>query len=102
MNILHADAVLGGFKQKREEMVMPVIASILILSYVGTAGLRPLLLYDKQFVKRSVKFWVSRMKNTRLVSNVSDRDIEVGFAQKLQGGTETSRRFKFSAMPTSL
>jgi len=38
MNILHADAVVGGFKQKREEMVMPVLASILILSYVGTAG----------------------------------------------------------------
>jgi len=38
MNILHADAILGGFKQKREEMVMPLLASILILSCVGTAG----------------------------------------------------------------
>jgi hypothetical protein len=38
MNILHADAILGGFRQKREEMVIPVLASILILSYVGTAG----------------------------------------------------------------
>jgi hypothetical protein len=38
MNILHADAILGGFKQKREEMMMPVIASNLILSYVGIPG----------------------------------------------------------------
>jgi len=38
MNILHGDAILGGFEQKREEMVMPLLASILILSYVETAS----------------------------------------------------------------
>jgi len=38
MNILHADSILGTFKQKREEMVMSVLASVLILSYVGNAG----------------------------------------------------------------
>jgi hypothetical protein len=37
MNILHADAILGGFKQKIEETVMHVLALILIHSYVGIA-----------------------------------------------------------------
>jgi hypothetical protein len=38
MNILHVDSILGAFKQKRAEMALPVLASILILSYVGNAG----------------------------------------------------------------
>jgi hypothetical protein len=59
MNILHADAILGGSKQKREEMVMPVIASLLIFSYVGTQ----IVVYACSYISVLCFYRASSLKN---------------------------------------